>query len=196
MSTKQPQPKGLGIIVDASKQWFLALKTWQKLVVGFVALSIVLAPFSGQSNSNVSDSASPSPSVTSETQPTSTPEPQPSATEAPTQTTILAESGCRNVWEVLGDGSTAALDWSNSTITDDDFVKILQDDVIDDLTAAQFSAETTEVTVWLEKNIVRMKQARVTLIETYNYDRVSNLVVKALTNLSDGMDVYCAGYSQ
>jgi hypothetical protein len=97
---------------------------------------------------------------------------------------------------VLGDGSTAALDWSNSTITDDDFVKILQDDVIDDLTAAQFSAETTEVTVWLEKNIVRMKQARVTLIETYNYDRVSNLVVKALTNLSEGMDVYCAGYSQ
>ena len=195
MSTKQPQPSGLGIIVDASKKWFLALKTWQKLVVGFIALSVVLAPFSGP-NSNVSDSASPSPSVTSEPQSTSTPEPQPSATEAPTQTTILAESGCRNVWEVLGDGSTAALDWSNSTITDDDFVKILQDDVIDDLTAAQFSAETTEVTVWLEKNIVRMKQARVTLIETYNYDRVSNLVVKALTNLSDGMDVYCAGYSQ
>ena len=182
-------------MVAKIKVWFLGLKTWQKIVVGFITFSLAVSPFTGGGSNDVGGGETSVPTV-APTEMTATPTPAPTATPTPTQTTILAESGCRNVWEAIGDGSSATIDWGDSIITDDDLVKVLQDDVIDDLTVAQYIAETVVVKDWLQESIVKMKQARVTLIETYNYNKVSNLIVKALLNLSEGMDVYCAGYTQ
>ena len=59
------------------KTWFLGLKTWQKVVVGFVAFSFLVAPFSGGAETNA-------PAGDSGTGPQVTEMPAPQVTEMPT----------------------------------------------------------------------------------------------------------------
>jgi SOS response regulatory protein OraA/RecX len=59
------------------KTWFLRLKTWQKVVVGFVAFSFLVAPFSGGAETSA-------PAGDSGTAPQVTEMPEPMVTEMPT----------------------------------------------------------------------------------------------------------------
>ena len=59
------------------KNWFLQLKPWQKVAVGFVAFSIIVAPFSGGAETSA-------PGGDSGTAPQVTEMPVPIVTEKPT----------------------------------------------------------------------------------------------------------------
>ena len=169
------------------KTWFLGLKIWQKVVVGFVAFSFLVAPFSGGAETST-------PGGDSGTAPQVTEMPVPTATEMPTQGTLIGDSACENLVEAIYSASSSGLDWSNSIITDNDFVKVLEDDVIQELTAATFQMENVDALAWLTSNTELMQKVRVTLIETFNYARVNKLLSEAIVSLDEGFDLYCAGY--
>ena len=46
------------------KAWFLGLKTWQKVVVGFVVFSFAVSPFTGRTSSDVGETQTPTPPPT------------------------------------------------------------------------------------------------------------------------------------
>ena len=169
------------------KTWFLGLKTWQKVVVGFVAFSFLVAPFSGGAETSA-------PGGDSGTAPQVTEMPVPTATEMAEATTLLGSSGCEMVWDALYAVTSSALDWSDSIITDADFVEVLEEDVIKYLGAATYKVENADALSWLSLNTETVQKVRVTLIETYNYKRVNNLLASAVTSLSDGMEIYCSGF--
>jgi len=73
------------------KKWFLGLKTWQKIAVGFVAFSFLISPFTG-STSNTSSTGTPSPSEAVSEQPIATPEPTPEPTPPASQAPALTLS--------------------------------------------------------------------------------------------------------
>ena len=81
-------------MVTSIKKWFTNLKTWQKVVVGFVAFSLLISPFTG-SGGGVASPGDPS------SPPEVTIAPAPTATEMPqeTQATSDVTVGQRNAIE-------------------------------------------------------------------------------------------------
>jgi hypothetical protein len=67
------------------KTWFLRLKTWQRLVVGFMAFSVLVAPFSGGAETSA-------PAGDSGAAPQVTEMPEPTVTEMPTIAPTAAPS--------------------------------------------------------------------------------------------------------
>jgi hypothetical protein len=79
-------------VLTKIKTWFLGLKTWQKVVVGFMAFSVLVAPFSGgaETSAPTSDSGTapqvaemPAPQVSEMPAPQVTEMPAPQVTEMP-----------------------------------------------------------------------------------------------------------------
>jgi len=65
--------------------WFLARKLWQKILIVIVAISVVTAPFGGETSSENSDpSANPSQSESASPTPTEDPSENPEVEESPT----------------------------------------------------------------------------------------------------------------
>ena len=76
------------------KTWFLGLKIWQKVVVGFVAFSFLVAPFSGGAETSA-------PGGDSGTAPQVTEMPVPAATEAPAATSDMTMGQSNAVGKAL-----------------------------------------------------------------------------------------------
>jgi hypothetical protein len=170
------------------KTWFLGLKTWQKVVVGFVAFSFLVAPFSGETSSDAGGTETPAPTIA--------PVPNPTIAEMPSDDMLIEKAGCENIAEGISNAASSGLDWSNSIITDDEYIKVLEDKVIPYVGVAYLYTENAEALDWLSSNIELLQQARVTLVETFNYDKVGHLLAKAILDLDEGFDVYCSGYLQ
>ena len=169
------------------KTRFLRLKTWQKVVVGFVAFSFLVAPFSGETSSDASGTGTPEPT-------SAAPVPKPTVTEMPSDEMLIEKAGCQNIAEGISNVASSGLDWSNSIITDNEYIKVLEDKVIPYVGVAYLYTENAEALEWLSSNIELLQKARVTLVETFNYDRVGELLARAITDLDEGFDVYCSGY--
>jgi hypothetical protein len=51
-------------MLSSVQKWFGNLKTWQKVVVGFVVFSVVVSPFTGGTSSDVGEAQTPTPAPT------------------------------------------------------------------------------------------------------------------------------------
>ena len=155
-----------------------------------VLVATTLVGCGGSSTSVASPTPTSQPTASSNATPT-----DPTPTPSTAAKTILSTDGCHFAWQMLYRISSKGLKWSNSEITDEEFAKILKEDGSDYLLAATADATGASL-AWLEENRTKLSQARVLLIDGAAYDDVSTLFVDAVQNVSDGMDIYCAGYKE